>query len=140
MLKHQNPLLSYIRETEKVHCKCTMQCTVHSKCTMQCTVHVIITLFNVGNVLLCEIYQLNMNACVTLSITVHVGFYAVFRVSTPVSLRHLLLRRTKHRTLKVGHSRCSGCISCEHALQNKLHMLSVNFFCKRVLSTKYSMC
>jgi hypothetical protein len=46
-LKCQNPLLSYI--WEKVHCKCTMQCTVHF----------IITLFNVENVLLCVIYQLN---------------------------------------------------------------------------------
>jgi hypothetical protein len=36
-------------EREKVHCKCTMQCTVHF----------IITLFNGGNVLLCVIYQLN---------------------------------------------------------------------------------
>jgi len=36
-------------EREKVHCKCTMQCTV-------CF---IIALFNVGNVLLCVIYQLN---------------------------------------------------------------------------------
>jgi hypothetical protein len=27
--------------------------------TMQCTVHCIVTLFNVGNVLLCVIYQLN---------------------------------------------------------------------------------
>ena len=46
-LKRPNPLLSYIREK------------VHRKCTTQCTVHVIITLFNVGNVLLCVIYQLN---------------------------------------------------------------------------------
>ena len=29
MLKRQNPLLSYVRERDKVHCKCTMQCTVH---------------------------------------------------------------------------------------------------------------
>jgi hypothetical protein len=35
-----------------VHSKCTMQCTVHCKCTMYCTVHFIITLFNIGNVLL----------------------------------------------------------------------------------------
>ena len=48
-LKRQNPLLSYVREREKVHCNCTMQCTVRF----------IITLFNVGNVLLCAIYQLN---------------------------------------------------------------------------------
>ena len=43
--------LSYVREREreKVHCKCTMYCIVHF----------IITLFNVGNVLLCVIYQLN---------------------------------------------------------------------------------
>ena len=50
-LKRQNPVLSYVREREreKLHCKCTMSCTVHF----------IITLFNVGNVLLCVIYQLN---------------------------------------------------------------------------------
>jgi hypothetical protein len=36
-------------EREKVHCKYTMQCRVHF----------IITLFNVGNILLCVIYQLN---------------------------------------------------------------------------------
>jgi hypothetical protein len=29
------------------------------QCTMWCIVHFIITLFNVGNVLLCIIYQLN---------------------------------------------------------------------------------
>ena len=45
--KRQNPLHSYVRE--EVHCKCTMQCTVYF----------IITLLNVGNVLLCIIYQLN---------------------------------------------------------------------------------
>jgi hypothetical protein len=50
-LKHQNPVLSYVweREREKIHCKCTMLCTVHFT----------ISLFNVGNVLLCVIYQLN---------------------------------------------------------------------------------
>ena len=48
-LKRQNPLLSYVPEGEKVHCKCTMQCAVHF----------IITVFNVGNVLLCVIFQLN---------------------------------------------------------------------------------
>jgi len=46
-LKCQKPLLSYVQE--KGQCKCTMQCTVHF----------IITLFNVDNVLLCIIYQLN---------------------------------------------------------------------------------
>jgi hypothetical protein len=49
-LKRQNPLLSYVRERKKVHYKCTLQCAVHF----------IITLFNVGNVLLCLIYQLNI--------------------------------------------------------------------------------
>jgi len=39
----------HMREREKVHFKCTIKCTVHF----------IITLFNVGNVLLCIIYQLN---------------------------------------------------------------------------------
>jgi len=48
-LKRRNPLLSYAREREKVHCKCTMYCTVHFR----------ITLFNVDNVLLYVIYQLN---------------------------------------------------------------------------------
>jgi len=38
-----------MRQREKVHCKCTVSCTVYF----------IITLFNVGNVLLCVIYQLN---------------------------------------------------------------------------------
>jgi len=37
------------REREKVHCKCTMWCTIHF----------IINLFNVGYVLLGVIYQLN---------------------------------------------------------------------------------
>jgi len=45
-LKRQNPLLSCV--WERLHCKCMMQCTVHF----------IITLFNVGNVLLWVIYQL----------------------------------------------------------------------------------
>jgi hypothetical protein len=53
-LKRQNALLPYIQERERVHCKCTMQCTVHY----------IITLFNVGNVLLCVIYQLNFTVFV----------------------------------------------------------------------------
>jgi hypothetical protein len=48
-LKHQNPLLSYVQEREKLLCKCTVYYTVH----------LIITLFNDGNVLLCVIYQLN---------------------------------------------------------------------------------
>jgi hypothetical protein len=41
--------LTFIRTREKVHIKCTMQCRVHF----------IITVFNVGNVLLCVIYQRN---------------------------------------------------------------------------------
>jgi hypothetical protein len=41
--------LTFIPTREKLHCKCTMQCTVHF----------IITSFNVGNVLLCVIYQSN---------------------------------------------------------------------------------
>jgi hypothetical protein len=48
-LKHQNPLLSYVREKDNVYCKCIIYCTVHF----------IITLFNVGNVSLRVIYQLN---------------------------------------------------------------------------------
>ena len=48
-LKCQNPLLSYAQERKKVHCKCTMQCTVHYT----------VTLFNVDVVLRCVIYQLN---------------------------------------------------------------------------------
>jgi hypothetical protein len=53
MLKRQNPLLSYVRERERESER------VHCKCTMYCTVHFIITLFIVGNVLLHVIYQLN---------------------------------------------------------------------------------
>jgi len=48
-LKRQNSLLSCVRERERVHCKCTVQCTVHY----------IITFFNVGYVLLYVIYHLN---------------------------------------------------------------------------------
>jgi len=48
-LKRQNPLFSYVREIEKVHCNCTMYCTLHF----------IINLFNVGTVLLCVICQLH---------------------------------------------------------------------------------
>ena len=40
--------LTLIRTRERAHCKCTTQCTVH-----------IITLFNIDNVVLCVIYQLN---------------------------------------------------------------------------------
>jgi hypothetical protein len=46
-LKRQNPLLSYIRYRKY---------TVNVQCSLQYT---IITLFNVDNVLLCVIYQLN---------------------------------------------------------------------------------
>ena len=48
-LKRQNPILSYIRERKYT---ANVQCSV-------CTVHFVITLFNVGNVLLCIMYQLN---------------------------------------------------------------------------------
>jgi len=49
-----------------------VQCTVqYTKCTMYCTVHCIITLFNIGNVLLCVIYQL---------------FFTVFMYVTRISL------------------------------------------------------
>jgi hypothetical protein len=48
-LKCQNPF----PEREKVHCKCTMWYTVH----------VMITLFSVGNALLCVIYQLDFTVC-----------------------------------------------------------------------------
>jgi hypothetical protein len=60
-LKRQNPLLSYVRERQKVH----------SKCAMQCTVHIIISLFNVGNVLLCIIYQLNFTIVMYVTRTSH---------------------------------------------------------------------
>jgi hypothetical protein len=63
-LKRQNPLLSCVQEREKVHCKRTMQCTVHF----------IITLFNVGNVLLCVIYQLN--------VTVYIYIYICYTYIT----------------------------------------------------------
>jgi len=53
-LKRQNPLLSYYeREREREREK------LHYNCTVKCTVNFIITLFNVGNVLLCVIFQLN---------------------------------------------------------------------------------
>jgi hypothetical protein len=64
-LKRYNPLLSYVRERERE--------SVHCKCTMWCTVHFIITLFNVGNVLL----------CVTLNFTV---FLHVIRISRFMAL------------------------------------------------------
>ena len=41
--------LTFIRTTD----------SVHRKCTMQCTVHFIITLFNVANVLLCVFIKLH---------------------------------------------------------------------------------
>ena len=74
-LKRQNPLLSYVQE--KVLCKCTMSCTVHF----------IVTLFNVGNVLLCVIYHLNFTVfmyvtqishyiyvCVCVCVCVYIAF------------------------------------------------------------------
>ena len=70
-LKLWNPLLSYVREREreKLHCKCTMQCTVHF----------IITLVNAGNVLLCVIYQLNLTVFMYVTrisryMTLHIAF------------------------------------------------------------------
>jgi hypothetical protein len=58
-LKRQNPLLSYVREREREREREKEKEKVNCKYTKQCTVHFIITLFNVGNVLLCVIYQLN---------------------------------------------------------------------------------
>ena len=70
-LKRQNPLHSYVREKEKVHCKCTMYCTVHF----------IITLFNVDNVLLCVIYQLNFTEFMHVTrISRYMSLYSVYSV------------------------------------------------------------
>ena len=74
-LKRRKPLLSYYvrerereREREKVHCKCTMYCTVHF----------IITLFNVGNVLLCIIYQLNFTVFMYVYVTWISGYITLY--------------------------------------------------------------
>ena len=57
------------REREKVHCKCTMYCTVHF----------IITLFNVENVLLCVTYQLNFTVFMYVKrISRYVPLYVAF--------------------------------------------------------------
>jgi hypothetical protein len=70
MLKCQNPLLSYVREREKVHCKCTMWCTVHF----------IITLFN-ADVLLGIIYQLKFIAFMHVTrISLSIMLYAAFGI------------------------------------------------------------
>jgi hypothetical protein len=76
-LKRRNPLLLYVREREKVHCKCTMWCTVQF----------IITLFNVGNALLCVIYQTLLYLCMLLEyhIIYSIQYYPRFCV-TPVGL------------------------------------------------------
>ena len=71
-LKHKNPLVSYVREREKVHCKCTVQCRVQF----------IITLFNADNVLLCVIYQLNFTVFMNVTwisryITLYIALYHV---------------------------------------------------------------
>jgi hypothetical protein len=49
--KRLNSLLSYEREK------------VYFKCTMQCTVHFILSIFNVGNVLLWVINKFNFTVC-----------------------------------------------------------------------------
>jgi hypothetical protein len=70
-LKGQNPLLAYVRERERVHCKCAMYCTVHF----------ISTLFNVGNVLLCVIYQLNFTAFMYVTrISRYITLYIAFGI------------------------------------------------------------
>ena len=70
-LQRQNPLLSSVRDREKVHCKCTMQCTVHF----------IITLFNVGNVLLYVICQLNFTVFMHVTrISCYVKLYIAFGI------------------------------------------------------------
>jgi hypothetical protein len=85
-LKRHNPLLSYVRDSERVHCKCTVYCTVyctvHCKCTMYCTVHfIIIILFNVGNVLLCVIYQLNVTVFMYVTgISRYITLYIAFGI------------------------------------------------------------
>jgi hypothetical protein len=80
-LKRHNPLLSYVRDRERVHCKCTVYCTVHCKCTMYCTVHFIITLFSVGNVLLCAMYQLNVTVFMYVTgISRYMALYIAFGI------------------------------------------------------------
>ena len=62
----------------------TFICTgvrVHCKRTMWCTVHFIITLFNVGNVLLCVIYQLNFTVFMYVTrISCYIALYIVFGI------------------------------------------------------------
>jgi hypothetical protein len=70
-LKHQSPLLSYVREREREK--------LHYKCTMYCTIHFIITIINVDNVLPCVIYQLNCTVFMHVTriscyMTLHVAF------------------------------------------------------------------
>jgi hypothetical protein len=48
---------------------------VHGKCTVWFTVHFIITLFKLGNVLLCVIYELNFTVFVY--VTQHHAMYSV---------------------------------------------------------------
>ena len=82
MLKRQNSLLSYVREKEEVHCKCTMWCTVHY----------IITLFNADNVLLCVIYQLNIAKFMHVTrISRYMTFYIAFGITTRTQLISLQL-------------------------------------------------
>ena len=61
-LKHQNPKLSYVREREREREKYTanVHCSVQVTADLQCSVqYTIISLFNVSNVLLCVIHELN---------------------------------------------------------------------------------
>ena len=61
-LKRQNPLLSYVREREREREKYTanVHCSVQVTADLQCSVqYTIISLFNVSNVLLCVIHELN---------------------------------------------------------------------------------
>ena len=80
-LKLQNPVHSYVREREKVDCKCTMQCTVHF----------IITLFNIDNVLQCVIYQLNF--AVLMYVTRITRYITLCHVITRyITLYHVITR------------------------------------------------
>jgi hypothetical protein len=60
--------LTFIRKRERERER------VHFKCTVECTENFIVNLFNVGNVLLCVIYQLNFT--VFLYVT-RISYYSV---------------------------------------------------------------
>jgi hypothetical protein len=94
---HAKTLLSYEQETEKVHCKCKMLCRVHF----------IITLLDVGNVLLCIIYQLNFTVFMyvtQISQNIYsVQYYPQFHV-TAVGLGTYYLQIQGHYCILIQYS------------------------------------